>query len=440
MPAEEDAASATYYLPMDAPLPMPVELDHRHVLGRHLWVGVQRGVVLVLDDDQDRMFRALKSGVPPNRVLTDFAPPGMSAADSLPYLEGLVEKMSVSGFLTGIEGHHDERIASPNRFARFHLTKACQLECIHCYADSSPYVDRSGEIGTDRWLRLVDEFADNRGERILFTGGEALIHKGCLDIMRRAKERRLHTTLFTNGILVKRMADRICEVADQVQVSLDGPDAPTNDAIRGQGTYRKIIEAIDILIGHGVSLRIGISVMNKNWEVWRNDFLEFAKRYEGKDVEFRLGFGITHYGRGGELEDDLDPDQTQPEVNAMLARVNKGKLKSDDSRITRKTTGCGYNEQLVVGPDGTIYPCHLLDAPVGHIDERPLKDMLQTLKEMARLFDVDHCEDCKDCSIRYLCGGTCRVINGKTNGSRLINTCTPDEKERRYRNLVRMYL
>src|SRR6202007_2313694 len=112
----------------------------------------------------------------------------------------------------------------PERFARFHLTKACQLECIHCYADSSPHVDRSGALSTERWRHLLDGFSANGGERVLFTGGEALLHKRCVPLMMRGSELGLEVTLFTNGMQIPKYAEQIRDCVDIVQVSLDGPD------------------------------------------------------------------------------------------------------------------------------------------------------------------------------------------------------------------------
>ena len=91
---------------------------------------------------------------------------------------------------------------------------------------------------------------------MLFTGGEALLHSGCVDLMRLGHERGLKVTLFTNGLLVPAYADDIGKYADVVQVSLDGPDAATNDLVRGTDTYDRIIKAIDMLVAQGTPTRI----------------------------------------------------------------------------------------------------------------------------------------------------------------------------------------
>ena len=43
------------------------------------------------------------------------------------------------------------------------------------------------------------------------------------------------------------------------------------------------------------------------------------------------------------------------------------------------------------------------------------------------------------CDLRNLCGGSCRVEDEKHTGSRLITTCTPEDKLRKKRFLVNRY-
>lgn len=254
--------------------------------------------------------------------------------------------------------------------------------------------------------------------------------------MSRAHDLGMDVTLFTNGMQIPRYAEQIRGIVDIVQVSLDGPTEDLNDVVRGTGTFRRILRAIDTLVAQGTRVRIGMSVMEQNWEAWKTGFSDISSRYAGRNVEYRLGLGVTHYGRAEEFPDSLDIEEVQPKVEAMLASVSRGPILP---RITRRTSGCGYCEQFVVGPRGHVYPCHLLDHKIGHIDDRSVLEYTRLLREIAGYLDVDHTEGCRTCDIRYLCGGSCRVMNGKYTGSRLITTCTPEERHRKYRNLVSMY-
>src|SRR5205085_11208010 len=44
--------------------------------------------------------------------------------------------------------------------------------------------------------------------------------------------------------------------------------------------------------------------------------------------------------------------------------------------IARSTRGCGYAEQIVVAPDGSIHPCHLLDGAITHVEDQPMQEWI----------------------------------------------------------------
>lgn len=408
------------------PLPLVEERFHRLVGAKHVWIGVREGIVVVLSGTDHLRFERLANGA----TIADL----VASGDTREAVTDLVGRLVGAGFLRGVDGYTAHQYITPHRFARLHLTKQCQLECVHCYAESGPYVSREGELTVERWHEIIDAIAACGGERLLFTGGEALVYRGCLDLMRHAKMRGLHVTLFSNGILIPRYIDDLKNCVDQVQISVDGIDAVTHDQIRGTGSFLKAIRAIRALLDAKISVRLGMTVMEKNWSSIRDGFLTFAKEYENTDLEYRLGYGVSTHGRGGTLDDKLTVEQTREIVDGFLAQVQH-----ETKPIAQRTIGCGYAEQLVIGPDGMVYPCHLLDGELGNISERPLGDVLTYLFDTAAAFDVDHVEGCRTCEIRYLCGGSCRVKNGRVAGSRLVTTCSASEKDEKYQTLARTF-
>lgn len=422
-------------LSLTRPLEFVVELSHRKVDGVHVWVGVLQGALVVLDDQEHELFIRLQQGVTPGELRDAITQEGLVEADAAwPVVSKLIGRLATAGLIEGIRGHNERKVIDPARFARFHLTQACQLECVHCYADSSPFVDRKGELTTEQWAKAITDFAENGGEQILFTGGEALMHKGCIELLRHSKDLGLEVTLFSNGILIPRYAERLQGIVDTVQISLDGPDAESNDQIRGEGTYKRILKAIHILLKQGTKTRIGMTVVPEKWELWKSQFLSVAEEFAVyPNIEYKLSYGVMQYGRGVEIESQQAEDTFS--IDQYLDRIND----REGPKITRTKTGCGYAEQLVVGPKGEIFPCHLLDAPMFHIEDYPMPDILDTLRALIHQVDVDHVEGCKTCEIRYLCGGGCRVIESRKTGSRLMNTCNAEKKHKKYKNLVKTF-
>jgi len=290
-------------------------------------------------------------------------------------------------------------------------------------------------MSVDRWLRVIDDFADAGGERVLFTGGEALTYPGCDQLLQHANKRGLEVTLFSNGLLVGRDIEVIKRYVHQVQISIDGPDAETNDPIRGLGTFERAKRAVNTLLDAGVKVRVSMVVMESNIAAMRERFLPFARPWANRGVEWRLGYGVAKHGRGEDLGDPLEIHEVRPVVDELLRALegDRGPL------IARSTSGCGYAEQIVVAPDGAIHPCHLLDGAITHIEDQPMSTLIELLRRTASDYSVDNTMGCNGCDIRHLCGGGCRVLNGKTTGNRRVTNCTAFDKRHRLSNLARTF-
>jgi radical SAM protein with 4Fe4S-binding SPASM domain len=429
-----------YRISRVAPLPLLDHITCHKVDDDQLWIGVDDGVVLVADDRESELMRAFVKGASPDEVAAHAETAlQLDRAAAWSATAALIGRLSAAGFVRGIQGYHTVKKIRPHAFARFHLTNRCQLECIHCYTGSSPHLPDDNELATERWIQLVDEFADNGGQKILFTGGEALVHRGCIDIMRRAKARGLEVTLFSNGILIPRHIDALKECADIVQISIDGPTAESHDHVRGPGSFKKAMRAIRLLLDAQISTRVSTTLMTDNWEAVKTEFPNFVAQFEGTELGFRISYGAMSHGRGTDLDQSLDVEQTREYVDKLLSRVKTTENRAEGPNAIQKVSGCGYAEQLVVAADGLVYPCHLLSGALGHVDQMPVAQITRYLERTAEAFSVDHRKGCGTCDLRHLCGGSCRVEDEKHTGSRLITTCTPDEKLRKKRFLTQRY-
>lgn len=423
-----------------APLPLVGHLAHHEVDDAHLWIAVEDGTLIVCDELEHAVMGALESSRSPARAAGDVLVAfGLDPQRAQAVVAGFLGRLAAAGLIRGVQGHHTVKRVRPHAFARFHVTQRCQLECVHCYTDSGPHLPKDGELPLERWVQLVDDFADNGGEKILFTGGEALVYRGCIDVMRRARERGLEVTLFSNGILVPRYIEDLKEVADIVQISVDGPTAASHDAIRGERSFEKAVRAIHALLDAGIQTRVSTTIMLNNWDAIREELPDFIAQFEGTSLSFRLSYGVMPHGRGAALDPSLDTAAVRKFVDGLLNRVRTTEDRDEGPNAVQKISGCGYAEQLVVAPDGLVYPCHLLSGALGHVDDLPLPDITNYLLRTVEAFSVNRRQGCSTCDLRNLCGGSCRVDDEKHTGSRLITTCTPEEKLRKKRFLVSRY-
>ncbi len=140
----------------------------------------------------------------------------------------------------------------------WNLTYRCNLACEHCYLDAGVaplvgtenFADRS-ELGTEECFRVIDEIAAFAPECLtILTGGEPLLRRDILEIIRRASERELWVVVGTNGVsITENLAGRLAEAgARGLSLSLDALDPDCHDRFRKvRGAWRNTVEGADIL-------------------------------------------------------------------------------------------------------------------------------------------------------------------------------------------------
>ncbi|MDB5047996.1 MAG: radical protein [Fibrobacteres bacterium] len=135
----------------------------------------------------------------------------------------------------------------------------CNLACTHCFISCSP--DNHTHAMMDAAaVEIYLRESESLGVReFYFTGGEPFLNPEMIPILRAAL-RRGPATVLTNGTLItaRRAADLKALSEDSaysldIRLSLDGFDAAANDAIRGPGTFVRILEAIGHLAAAGLN-------------------------------------------------------------------------------------------------------------------------------------------------------------------------------------------
>jgi molybdenum cofactor biosynthesis enzyme MoaA len=135
----------------------------------------------------------------------------------------------------------------------------CNLECTHCFISSSP-TNRSFEMMTEAEVAAHLEEARGLGVRAYyFTGGEPFLNKAMVPILARTLAQGPACVL-TNGIpITARLAGELSrlsagsEYSLELRISIDGYDAQSNDPIRGEGSFEKI------LLGVGRLAEVGLN-------------------------------------------------------------------------------------------------------------------------------------------------------------------------------------
>jgi radical SAM protein with 4Fe4S-binding SPASM domain len=155
------------------------------------------------------------------------------------------------------------------------LTYRCNLTCGFCYAGcgASGLPDGWSEaraMSDDEVCRVLEIVRrDARCPSVSFTGGEPTLHPALPRFVRHAKGLGLRVNLISNGQrLDAARAAALAEAGlDSAQLSLEGPDAATHDAIVGRaGAFARLWEGAERLRGRNVRVHTNTTLSRRNLE------------------------------------------------------------------------------------------------------------------------------------------------------------------------------
>lgn len=133
---------------------------------------------------------------------------------------------------------------------RVSVTDRCNYKCVYCR--TGEYGAQYPELGIDEYLRLIRIFVGLGIEKVRLTGGEPLLRRGLLDLLRELAKMRTHAgepldlALTTNGHLLDELAAPLKQAGlHRVTVSMDAVDAETFERItRVPGSFARVLAGI----------------------------------------------------------------------------------------------------------------------------------------------------------------------------------------------------
>lgn len=136
---------------------------------------------------------------------------------------------------------------------QFKLSERCVRNCRYCNVERRRDLK---EMQTARWLELVDESIDIGVEAFTLTGGDPLLHPGCLAIVHHLCERGIQPAVSTKTYVDEPLADKIAETGIRwFQVSMDGTEAVEDYLTGSQGAFSQLLQSIQNLVARGIKVR-----------------------------------------------------------------------------------------------------------------------------------------------------------------------------------------
>jgi MoaA/NifB/PqqE/SkfB family radical SAM enzyme len=176
-------------------------------------------------------------------------------------------------------------------------SRACNLRCTGCYADSN---EKVCTLDWDLVNQIVQDARELWGVQfVVVSGGEPLAYrsngKGILDIVEQNPE--TFFMMYTNGTLIDDdVAARMAKLGNILPaISLEGWQEKT-DQRRGEGVFDQVMQAMDRLFEAGVLYGVSLTATRQNAEeILSDEFIEFL--YKEKHVVIGWIFQYMPIGR-----------------------------------------------------------------------------------------------------------------------------------------------
>lgn len=324
------------------------------------------------------------------------------------------------------------------------VTRSCNLNCVHCRAAAhlGPY---PGELSTEKCLALIDEIAAVSAPVIILTGGEPLLRPDIFDLASYGTKKGLRMVMATNGTLVDESVARnmIAGGIQRVSISIDGKDAHSHDAFRGEpGAFAGAMRGIDAMKSVGMEFQINTTITTANL-------------HEIKDIHdlvLKLGAAAHHIfllvptGRGKDLARQAitaaDYEETLKwfhresltcaiQLKATCAPhyfriMHQNKIKGVQpvrkagGHFHESTRGClGGISFCFISHIGQVQPCGYLEFSCGNVQKQSFSEIWESSEVFCNLRDFSkYGGKCGRCEFIKVCGG-CRARAYEATGDYL---------------------
>jgi len=140
------------------------------------------------------------------------------------------------------------------------LTNACNLRCIMCGRDDEEFAQTFFDLNS---LKQIDYILDKITEVTVFGWGEPTMHPQFHQILEYLDQFPLKKYFVTNGMLLDKFIDDIFNFnVDIIAISLDGACPETNDRIRVNGDFSKVVANIKSIVERRKELNVKYPYMN----------------------------------------------------------------------------------------------------------------------------------------------------------------------------------
>ncbi len=296
------------------------------------------------------------------------------------------------------------------------VTYRCNNDCAHCY---NARERNFPELGTEQWIKVIDQLWALGVPHIVFTGGEATLRHDLPELIEHAESNGQITGLNTNA---RRLADgkyvqKLVDAGlDHVQITVESCDEEIHDRMmRAKGAFRQTIQGLKNALGSKLYVMTNTTMLQTNVHAIPDtlDFLaDLGVPTIGLNALIYSGQGLT-VGTGlreSELQPILDmaTRKTSERGQKLIWYTPTQYCQFDPTAHNLGVKGCtAALYSMCIESNGNVLPCQSYYHPLGNMltdswDSIWNHELSTQLRERRNLPFK-----CETCSLAAECGGGC---------------------------------
>lgn len=306
------------------------------------------------------------------------------------------------------------------------ITRSCALACQHCRAEAQPH-RHPLELNREESSRLITQLAAWQPPMLILTGGDPLMRRDVLDLVREATEAGLHVGLSpaaTSRLLHADFAAIKAAGVQRMSLSLDGATKETHDRFRGvEGTFERTIEAVKRAHAVGLDLQINTTLTRSNL----HEYEAFKQlMFELKPAMWSV-FLLVPTGRAGldELPEASDIERIFEDMASIVGKAPFA-IKTTEGhhfrRVVMQKMGGGPGSRpgmrsplgirdgrgvMFISHTGEVSPSGFLPMVCGNVRDTDPAEIYRKHPLFLSLRDNDALGGkCGVCEFRSICGGS----------------------------------
>jgi cyclic pyranopterin phosphate synthase len=176
-------------------------------------------------------------------------------------------------------------------YLRVSVTDRCDFRCVYCMAEDMTFLPKAELLTLEETDRLCSAFVQKGVRKLRLTGGEPLVRKNVMWLIRRLS-RHLESgaldelTLTTNGSQLGKHAAELAECGvKRVNVSIDTLDPQKFTAITRWGKLGPVLDGIKAANAAGIRVKINTVALKGVNDDEAFDLIDWCGR-EGHDITF----------------------------------------------------------------------------------------------------------------------------------------------------------